>query len=86
MHDNLKDDPFGYSDLTIYPEPDSSWTKPTPEPSPASHPHLEGINDGKFFCVVSDGAVFGPYLTRNAAQSLVDENLADAEVIQMTLA
>ena len=41
------------------------------------HPNLEGMDKGEFFAVIeqSNGSTFywGPYATRNAAQSVLDE-------------
>ncbi len=79
MYDSLREDPYGYADIEVYPS----------ETSSALHPHLEGIEKDYWFIVIEDRANgtshFGPYRTFNAAQSLTEKRGAGC-VVQLHLA
>lgn len=90
-------DPYNYKDLDIYtfnvdfnqkfgfnvdaPVKEESETLPAP------HPHLEGMDAGELFVVATPDEIFGPYATRAAAQSLLDDGTVNADeslVMQLT--
>lgn len=54
----------------------SKPVKDSPESLPAPHPHLEGMDRGEWWCVVTVDRIFGPYLTLAAAQSVIVDGLA----------
>jgi len=82
--DFLQDDPYGYNSLPIYGvavHPDDSET------SSAAHPRLEGMDAGELYVVATPDAIFGPYATFNAAQSLLEDgsvNPDESLVMQLT--
>ena len=58
-----------------------------PETSSAAHPHLEGFKNGELFVVATPDEIFGPYATRNAAQSLLEDGTVNPDeslVMQLT--
>ena len=83
-------DPYGYADLDIYTfgvnfdqggfKVDAP-VKQESETSPAAHPHLEGLDDlfGQIWVVATPDAIFGPYATKAAAQSLLDDGTVNAD-------
>ncbi len=90
-------DPYDYADLDVYTfnvnfdltrggldvEPP---VKTSPAPLTAAHPHLEGIENGELYCVCTPDGIYGPYATRNAALSLIEEEVVDpteSEVVQL---
>ena len=89
QHDNLGQDPYGYADLDIYTFDvnfDRKFgfnvdapVKADSETSPAAHPHLVGMDDGELFVVATPDAIFGPYATKAAAQSLLDDGTVNAD-------
>ena len=81
-------DPYNYAGLDIYSfNVDfnrsgfnvSDPVKVGSETSPAAHPHLVGMDDGELFVVATPDAIFGPYATRAAAQSLLDDGTVNAD-------
>ena len=88
QHDNIGSDPYNYADLDIYSfnvnfdrklgfdvgEPVTLTSAPLTAP----HPHMIGMDDGQFWCVATPDAIYGPYLTEAAAQSVIDDGIADA--------
>ena len=102
----LNHDPYGYEPIDIYGRKpadiisfnvkfDKNQGLSITEPSPAAHPHLEGIDLGRFYCVVDpsatspDGAqpftIYGPYSTEAAAQSLIDDGTCEPESSRVVL-
>ena len=86
----MNHDPYGYEGLDIYTFDvnfDQAKGLQVSEPSPASHPHLEGMDAGELFVVATPDAIFGPYATRAAAQSLLDDGTVlpdESLVMQLT--
>lgn len=70
-----------YADVDIY---DRHLELVPSETSQAPHPHLQGMDDGRFFCVRHQGATYGPYLTRAAARSLIPE-IGGGSIEELTL-
>lgn len=95
----MTQDPYNYSELDVYSfnvnfDRKFGFNVEAPvlagsETSPAAHPHLEGLDDlfGQIWVVATPDAIFGPYATQAAAQSLLDDGtvLADESlVMQLT--
>lgn len=93
---NLQTDPYGYDGMDVYTfdvnfDNKKGLQLQRSRPQPAPHPHLEGIKPGVYYCVVDpstaapDGfqpfTIFGPYLTENAAQSVIDDRSASSEAV-----
>ena len=90
-------DPYGYADLDIY-SFDVNFDKKfgfnvdapvrvSSETSPAPHPHLEGVDAGELFVVATPDVIYGPYATRNAAESLLTDGTVNPDeslVMQLT--
>lgn len=94
----MSHDPYNYADLDVYTfnvnfdltkgrfDVDAP-VKIESEASPAAHPHLEGIENGELFVVCTPDGIYGPYATRNAASSLIEDEVVDptvSEVVQLT--
>ena len=82
-------DPYNYADVDIYSfdvnfDKASGFNVADPvkqqsETSSAVHPHLEGLADKELFVVATPDVIFGPYATRAAAQSLLDDGTVNPD-------
>ena len=91
-------DPYGYEGLDIYTfNVDFDLTKgrydvappvkAESEALPAPHPHLEGMDAGELFVCATPDAIYGPYATRAAAESLLSDGTVNPDeslVMQLT--
>ena len=86
----MSHDPYNYADLDIYTfdvnfdlqKGKFNVSDPVvkdSETSPAAHPHLEGMDEGKTFVVATPDCIYGPYATHAAAQSLLDDGTVNPD-------
>ena len=97
MTQEFTSDPYGYEGVDVYTfgvnfDKKIGFSVDPPvvensEPSSAPHPRLEGMDAGELFVVATPDEIFGPYATKAAAQSLLDDGTVNADesiVFQLT--